>query len=104
MRTPRQTDATAAKRRAASYTTLGTIATTAPRIALLRALRRLRPDWTVRLQNCAPRGDNPVYRIELRDGPDERQAHSIDPWLRIKSALMAEFPADKPHAVMPIDT
>ena len=84
------------------YVALGMIQSRAPRVALLRALRELRPQWDVRLQPQAATGR---YRVEVRadsadaSPPGSKGAASIDPWLRIKSALIAAFPADKPNAV-----
>jgi len=90
--------ATARKR----FVTLGMIQSRAPAAALLQALRELRPQWDVRLQ---PFGTIGRYRVKVRaDGaetppPASRGAASINPWLCIKSALIAAFPADKPNAV-----
>ena len=86
----------------AEYALIGSIASSAPHAALLRALQRLRPQCTIRLQPYGARRGETLYRVELlRDEPG-RTDISLDAWLRIKSALVAEFPADKPHAVTPI--
>jgi hypothetical protein len=94
------TDSTQAP--AAGYAIIGLIASSAPQAALLRAVQRLRPQCTIRLQPYGARRGETLYRVELRDEPDHTGS-SVDAWLRIKSALVAEFPADKPHAVTPID-
>ena len=99
MRTQRTTDSTQAP---AGYAIIGQIASSAPHAALLRALQRLRPQCTIRLQPYGARRGETLYRVELRDEPG-RTDSSLNAWLRIKSALAAEFPADKPHAVTPID-
>jgi len=91
--------------RNAGYVTLGTIITSAPHAALLLALRRLRPQCIVRMREHGntPQGET-QYRIELRNEANAAaETGLIDAWLRIKSALMAAFPADRPHAVRAID-
>jgi hypothetical protein len=100
MRTQRITDSTGTP--PAQYALIGLIASSAPHAALLRALQRLRPQCTIRLQPYGARRGETLYRVELRDEPGHADS-PIDAWLRIKSALAAEFPADKPHPVTPID-
>ena len=96
---PGATAAVTAPRR--RFVALGTIASSATPAALLHALRELRPQCEVRLQPTTRAGH---YRVELRSDDGARvesssRHASIEPWLRIKSALMAAFPADKPNAV-----
>ena len=86
----------------AQFVALGTIASRAPHAALLAALSALRPGFEVRLERLGgdgAQGDH--YRVQARvDSPSEGAANgTIDLWLRIKSALVAAFPADKPNAV-----
>jgi hypothetical protein len=64
----------------------------------------LRPEFEIQLQEIAG-GANPgvQYRVEIDLAGNAEAPHTIDLWLRIKSALMAEFPADKPGAVVALD-
>lgn len=104
MSSHRLTDSTTqAPPAAVRYVTLGAITTSAPKAALLLALRGLRPQSSVRLRRGNTNAGETLYRVELR-ADELRDAHTIDAWLRIKSALVAAFPADKPHAVKVIET
>lgn len=88
------------------YAALGTIASAAPRAALLAALRELRPELQVRLLPLQQAAQETCYRVELRLDPGRPPAAArdvVDPWLRIKSALVAAFPQDKPGAVRACD-
>jgi hypothetical protein len=84
----------------AHYTLLGSIESSAPTAALLATLQTLRPQWLIRLV-LIESSATPRYRVEVGGAP----AHDseIDAWLHIKSALMATYPADKPHAVTATD-
>jgi len=88
------------------FVALGTIASHAPPAALLAALRALRPAWEVRLDEIAQRdARGRHYRVAARvdDSAEPAVGPAIDVWLRIKSALIAAFPADKPNAVTALD-
>ena len=86
------------------YAALGVIASRAPRAALLRALRELRPQFEVRLRRLEGVRGGAHYLVEARLLAAERERpHSIDLWLRIKSALLAAFPAGSPGAVTPLE-
>ena len=90
---------------ARNFLALGVIISATPRAALLEALQQLRPQLDIQLQEIAPliaTGET-GYRVEIDVSGNVDVAHSIDPWLQIKSALMAQFPADKPGAVKAID-
>jgi hypothetical protein len=85
--------------------TLGVIISSAPRVALLAALQQLRPQLELQLQEIAPVVGTAEtgYRVEVDPNGIVGGARSIDLWLQIKSALMAQFPANKPGAVTTID-
>ena len=87
------------------WTPLGRVETRAPAAALLRSLRELRPQYTLRMQREAAAAGGVIrYRIEI--AADEAAAPSgaaVAPWLRVKSALLAAVPADKPNAVRALD-
>jgi len=88
------------------FSSLGIIATSAPAEALLAALAELRPEFEVRLRRLSDAaGIETLYRVEI---PAEEMLDAddatIDPWLRIKSALLAAFPAGKAGAVKAIDS
>jgi hypothetical protein len=84
---------------------LGVIVSSTPKAALLAALQKLRPQLDVQLQEIAPvLGTAEVgYRVEIDPSGIVGAQGSIDLWTQIKSALMAQFPADKPGAVAAID-
>ena len=89
---------------AKNFVALGIVVSSAPRVALLAALQQLRPQFEFQLQEIA--GDANAgthYRVEINLAAQADAPHAIDLWLRIKSALMAEFPADKPGALTAID-
>ena len=89
------------------YVALGVIASRAAPAAMLSALRSLRPQCETRLRKLKTDAGRlgPHYLLEVKlDDSADVQPQSIDLWLRIKSALMAAFPADKPDAVTPLDT
>ena len=95
-------------RKAASlrtWTLLGRVETAAPAVALLRALRLLRPQCTLRVRRDATHDDKPArYRIEIADDDaGALRGGAVAPWTRVKSALIAAFPADKPNAVRALD-
>jgi len=94
-----------AARPAGNFVALGVIVSSAPRTALLAALQRLRPQLDIHLQEIAPLvgTDKTGYRVEVDTSADIGAASSIDLWLQIKSALMAQFPADKPDAFSALD-
>ena len=102
-RLPRAAASPAAPRRL--WTPLGRVETRAPAAALLRALRELRPQCTLRLQReTAAAGDVARYRIEIAvDDAGAPSGAAVAPWLQVKSALLAAFPADKPNAVRALD-
>ena len=83
---------------------LGIVASSTPPAALLSVLRELRPEFDVRLQRLSDAsGIETLYRVEVAlRGPAEA-GKDIDLWLRIKSVLVAAFPAGKPGAVTAID-
>ena len=83
---------------------VGTIVSSTPQAALLEALRQLRPQFATTLEEIpGGRGPTKHYRVLLEpDGEASPQAQ-VSPWLSLKSALMARFPADKPGAVIAID-
>lgn len=90
----------------AEYAALGVIASHAAPAAMLAALRSLRPQCETRLRKLktAAARLGPHYLVEVKlDDSGREQPQSIDLWLRIKSALMAAFPADKPNAVTALD-
>lgn len=84
--------------------TLGTIVSSAPQAALLEALRQLRPQFETALEEI-PGDFGPVkhYRVTVGMTGDGPSRPHVSPWLSLKSALMARFPADKPGAVIAID-
>jgi hypothetical protein len=83
---------------------LGIVASSAPAAALLAALRELRPQFDVRLLRISDAsGIETLYRVEVDVLEAIEPRREIDMWLRIKSALMAAFPSDKPGAVTAID-
>jgi len=88
-----------------SYLPLGIVASSAPAAALLASLKETRPQFDVRLKRISDeRGIETLYRVEVAVvGTSAHEAHSIDTWLRIKSALVSAFPAGKPGAVKAID-
>jgi len=86
------------------YVRIGRIATDAPEAALLRALQQLRPQCDARLTAVGREPDGATrYHIAIPFDTTPAQGGMIDPWLRIKSALLAQFPTDKPHAVRALD-
>ena len=86
------------------YLRLGIVASSAPSTALLASLRELRPEFDVRLKRITDeRGIETLYRVEVARGGMSSDTNAIDTWLRIKSALIAAFPAGKPCAVKAID-
>ncbi len=83
---------------------LGIVASSAPAAALLAALRDLRPQFDVRLLRISDAsGIETLHRVEVGVVEALEPRRRIDVWLRIKSALMAAFPAGKPGAVTAID-
>jgi hypothetical protein len=84
------------------FTALGTFVSAAPRERLLGALKQLKPQLDLRLRSLDSDGDEPRYQLEV-ETRDLQQRHSIDPWLGIKGALTAAFPAGKPGAVRRLD-
>ena len=87
---------------AAHYIPLGSIESATPAAALIAALQALRPQWNLRLV-AIESDDVPRYRVEIEHDVVQIEGGHIGAWLRIKGALMATFPADKPNAVMAID-
>ena len=86
------------------WTLLGRVETAAPAAALLRALRELRPQWNLRVRREAAASAIARYRIEIAaDEPLLPPDATVSPWLRVKSALIAAFPADKPNALRALD-
>jgi hypothetical protein len=85
-------------------TTLGIIVSSAPQAALLETLRQLRPQFETTLEEI-PGGFGPakLYRVGIVLTGDAPWPQDVSPWLSLKSALMARFPADKPGAVTAID-
>jgi hypothetical protein len=84
--------------------TLGTIISSAPREALMAALRQLRPQFEVTLQDIAgDAGAVKRYRVVVELADQIPAPQQVSDWLSLKSALMARFPADKPGAVTAID-
>jgi hypothetical protein len=101
-RLPRANAGPAAPRR--RWTPLGRVETAAPAAALLRALRELRPQFALRVQReAAAAGGSKRYRIEIAVAESAEPRGAVPPWLRVKSALLAAFPADKPNAVRALD-
>jgi hypothetical protein len=97
---------TPASKPAENVVALGVIVSSTPKAALLAALQQLRPQLDVQLQEIAPvLGTAEVgYRVEVDLNGITGAAGSIGLWLQIKSALMAQFPADKPGAVAAIES
>jgi|HubBroStandDraft_3_1064219.scaffolds.fasta_scaffold1274207_2 hypothetical protein len=86
-----------------TFVTLGVVASTAPREALLAVLQTSCPQWLLQLVLLDTGSESvPHFRVELKTDADVLTG-SIDAWLHIKGALMSTFPADKPHAVAIID-
>jgi len=87
-----------------AYVPLGIVASSAPSAALLASLRELRPQFDVRLKRISDeRGIETLYRVEVASAEQSAGTGAIDTWLRVKSALIAAFPAGKPGAVKAID-
>jgi hypothetical protein len=87
-----------------SYLPLGIVASSAPSAALLASLRELRPQFDVRLKRISDEsGIETLYRVEVARVSPSSNTGVIDTWLRIKSALIAAFPAGKPGTVKAID-
>jgi hypothetical protein len=88
------------------FVPIGVIETNAPHAALLSQLNAMRPQWQIRL-TAVDSGDaeRKRYSVELHRDVDQAmpETGSIDVWLRVKSALMTAFPADKANAVTAID-
>lgn len=87
------------------FSPLGIVATSAPMDALLAALEQLRPQLQVRLRRISDStGIETLYRVEVAtDSMNRADSGQIGPWLLIKSALLAAFPAGKAGAVKAID-
>ena len=91
---------------ATDFVPIGTIETRASHALLLSALNAMRPPWQVRLTQIPSSPEcNKRYSVELHreDDSADQTRGSIDVWPRVKGALMAAFPADKPNAVTAID-
>jgi hypothetical protein len=89
---------------AKNFVALGIVVSSTPRVALLAVLQQLRPQFEIRLQETADdAGAGVRYRVEIDLMGNTEAPHAIDLWQRIKCALMAEFPADKPGAVVALD-
>ena len=89
---------------AKNFVVLGIVVSSAPRVALLAALQQLRPEFEIHLEEIAGDMDaGAQYRVEIDLAGNTNAPHTIDLWQRVKSALMAEFPADKPGAVVALD-
>jgi hypothetical protein len=87
-----------------TYVPLGIVASSSPSAVLISSLKEIRPQFDVRLKRISDeRGIETLYRVEVALGEASTEAHSIDTWLRIKSALVTAFPAGKPGAVTAID-
>ena len=80
------------------FAPLGTFISAAPREQLLGALRQLKPQLNMRLHLLEPVGGEHHYQLEV-ETRDLQRRHIIDPWLCIKGALTAAFPAHTPGAV-----
>jgi len=84
--------------------TLGTIASSAPREALMAALGQLRPQFDVSLDEIpGSAGAETHYRVVVELNEQIPAPRQVSDWLSLKSALMARFPAGKPGAVTAID-
>jgi hypothetical protein len=83
---------------------LGAIVSSAPREALIAALRQLRPQLRATVEEMpGGTGSAQHYRVVVELTDQIPAPHSVSDWLSLKSALMARFPADKPGAVAAID-
>ena len=87
------------------FVPIGTIETNAPHAALLSSLNAMRPQWQIRLTQVTEDSLTHRYRVDLHRDKEEsvQDAGPIDVWMRVKSALMSAFPADKPNSVTAID-
>jgi hypothetical protein len=84
--------------------TLGTVASSAPREALMAALGQLRPQFEASLEEIPGiAGSETRYRVVVELSDQIPAPQQVSDWLSLKSALMARFPADKPGAVTAID-
>jgi hypothetical protein len=84
--------------------TLGTIASSAPREALMAALRQLRPQFEATLEEIpGTAGTETHYRVVVELNEQVAAPRQVSDWLSLKSALMARFPAGKPGAVAATD-
>lgn len=87
-----------------AYVPLGIVASSAPSAVLLASLKELRPQFEVRLKRISDEhGIETLYRVEVASTVQSADTRVIDTWLRVKSALIAAFPAGKPGAVKAID-
>lgn len=83
---------------------VGTIVSSAPREALMAALRQLRPQFETTLEELSDEaGATKRYRVLVAWNAQIPAPQQVSVWLSLKSALMARFPADKPGAVTAID-
>ena len=80
------------------FTALGSFNSAAPRLQLLGALKRLKPQLNARLRVLERSDDERRYQVEV-ETRDLQRLHLIDLWLGIKGALTSAFPAHKPGAV-----
>ncbi len=89
----------------AEFVALGTIQTGAPQPALLASLDAIRQQCDVRFVelDAVASSYNELHRYRVDVKTENEIDRDIDLWLRIKSALMSSFPADKPNAVTAID-
>jgi len=81
------------------YVALGTIASSTPRVELLAALARLRPQNHARLREIRRSVEEPWYRVEIDERDLDEYSTLIDVWTAIKGALTSAYPGDKPGCV-----
>jgi len=82
----------------ADFQPLGSFVSSASRVQLLAALKRLKPQLNTRLRELKRSPYTHHYQLEV-DSTNLHQQHEIDLWLGIKGALTSAFPEHKPGAV-----
>ena len=80
------------------FAPLGSFVSATPRMQLLGALKRLKPQLNLRLRMLEQIADACRYGVEI-ETHELQQRHLIDLWLGVKGALTTAFPENRPGGI-----